>query len=87
MCGGIMKDERLKELAYIPILEAWKVIHMVQNLDPAGDDEGWRRYCEEHEKFCRIYNPEGKTNTYGYHLGMAIIEIVDTIKDENRHEV
>lgn len=77
-----MTDERIKEIAYKPILEAWKVIHMTQDLKP-DDDEKWHEYVEAHTEFCNNHD-FGKENTYGYYLGMAIMAIVDEIAKENR---
>ena len=76
-----MTDQEIKDMAYTPILEAWKVIHMTQHLKP-DDDEKWREYREAHTEFCKKYDG-GKETTYGYYLGMAIMAIVDDIAKEN----
>lgn len=77
-----MTDEKIKEIAYQPILDAWKVIHMTQHLKP-DDDEGWKNYVEAHNEFCKKHDHD-RESSYGYYLGMAIMAIVDEIAKENR---
>jgi trehalose-6-phosphate synthase len=77
-----MTNERIKQIAYEPILDAWKVIHMTQNLTQ-NDEDGWRAYVDAHTAFCRKYNPNAG-HGYGYYLAMAIMAIVDEIAKENK---
>lgn len=74
-----MTDEEIKKIAYEPLGEAWKVIHMTQHLKP-NDDTGWKEYEKAYDEFCKKYGSEG----YGYHLGMAILSAVDEIAKGNR---
>lgn len=73
-----MTDKEIKDLAYAPILEAWQVIHMTQNL-AQDDDKGWKEYEKAHDAFCRKYE-----NDYGHYLGMAIMAVVDDISKLNK---
>ena len=82
--GGIMTDQEIKEIAFTPMNEAWKVIRLTQNLKP-DDDKKWKEYRDAHDAFCKKYdyNVHG---SYGYYLGMAIMAIVDDIAKENAAE-
>lgn len=76
-----MTDERIKEIAYKPITEAWKIIHLTQNLK-ADDTEGWNKYIQQVNKFHEKYS----NTAYGSSLETAIYEIVGVISKENIRE-
>ncbi len=76
-----MTDERIKELAFTPFTEAWRVIHIVQNLGP-DDTEGWEVYIKALDEYHAKYSSE----PYGSALESAIIEIVDIIAKENKED-
>ena len=77
-----MTDKEIKELAYVPILEAWKIIHMTQHLKP-DDDKKWKEFVDAHTDFCNKYDHATK-GSYGYYLGMAIMAAADDIAKANR---
>lgn len=74
-----MTDERIKELAFTPFTEAWRVIHSTQNLG-AGDTKGWEKYIRDLDEYHEKYS----STPYGSALESAIIEIVDIIAKENK---
>ena len=78
-----MTDEKIKALAYTPLLDAWKVIHMTQHLKQ-NDAEEWNAYKEAHDNFCKKYGDE--KYTFAWYLGMAIMAVVDDIAKLNREE-
>jgi hypothetical protein len=80
-----MTDQELKERAYNPILEAWKIIKLTQNLTQ-DDTEKWREFVQAHDDFCKKHDYSVK-GSYGYYLGMAIMAIVDDIAKENMEGV
>lgn len=79
-----MTDAEIKEIAFTPMNDAWKVIRMTQNLKP-DDDKKWREFREAHTDFCKKYD-HNVQGSYGYYLGMAIMAVVDDIAKENATE-
>lgn len=79
-----MQDQDFKKMAYEPITEAWKIIHMTQHLGP-DDTEKWEEFVKAHDDFCEKYD-YGSNKSYGYYLGMAIMAVVDEIAKENLRE-
>lgn len=75
-----MTDDQIKKVGYEPIAQAWKIIRMTQNLTQ-NDEKGWADYVKAHDDFCKKY--EGQ---YGHYLAMAIMAVVDDIKDYNLKE-
>ena len=47
-----MTDERIKELVFTPMNDAWHVIRLTQNLS-ADDTKGWGAYIKAHDDFCK----------------------------------
>ena len=76
-----MTDERLKEIAYDPLSEAWQIVLMTQYLTQ-NDEKKWVDYAEAHDAYCKKYAE--KKNSYGYYLAMAVMAIVDEIAKENK---
>lgn len=76
-----MTDEEIKKIAYEPITDAWKVIHLAQHLMP-NDDKGWTEYINAFDEFCKKYG-YSKGDNYGHYLGLAIMAAAEKIAREN----
>lgn len=74
-----MTDEKIKKLAYEPFTEAWRIVHLTQNLK-SDDTDGWKAYVEAVDVYHEKYNDL----PHGSHLEQAIMAVVDVIAKENK---